>query len=338
MALQEIRAQGTSTVAAVYPEHAPPVSAVEGAVELVPPPLQETRAHQRPRSNPSWWSPSQLGIQFGRRTVALGAAAVLIGASLFSTGCAGLRTGASLDFMPRTTTAAVFSTAPVTQNDPTKLTGPLVRNSEVDGVTASYASLSRRGYAAQAQFLPGNDLKFESWSHAYKTGVPRHMNVIEAPRDGMIRGTLVLNVSGHSGEAHAFAKSNTYSVRVVLPDGTVLERSAIPRNVVGKPGLPSDTPEYATTIDFEYPYLQGVTTVSAWPDGSGGSGGYIEGRMYLVHSHDQPWDPKAQERLAKLYRAIHPEVRWGTWFANSDREEHHVNPDPSPIPHYSNRW
>lgn len=338
MVVQEFGVRARSVALQATPEPAAEAPLLQGPDPLRSPPLLETRANERPRSNSSWWSPSQLGVHLGRRTVALGAAAVLIGASFFTTGCSSLRTGSSLSLMPQTSVAAVFSTAPVTQTDPTRLSGPLVRNSEVDGVQANYASMSRRGYAAQAQFLPGNDLKFESWSHAYKTGVPRHMNVLEAPRDGMIRGTLVVNVSGHSGEAHAFAKSNTYSVRIELPDGTVLERSGIPRNVVGKPGLPNDTPEYATTIDIEYPYRKGVTSVSAWPDGSGGTGGYIEGRLYLVHSHDQPWDPKAQEKLAKQHRAAHPEVRWGTWSEAADREEHHVSPAPSPIPHYSNRW
>lgn len=311
---------------------------LQGSAKLATPPLQETRATERPRSSSNWWSPTQLGALLGRRTATIAAAAVLIGASVFTTGCAGLRTGAALDFASQATHAAVFSTAPVTQTDPTQLSGNLVRNSEVAGVHANYASMSRRGYAAQAQFLPGNDLKFESWSHAYKTGIPRHMNVLAPPADGVIRGTLVVNVSGHSGEADAFARSNTYSVRIELPDGTVLERSGIPRNVVGKPGLPSDTPEYASIIDIEYPYRRGVTTVSAWPDGSGGAGGYIEGRVYKVHSHDQRWDPNAQLKLAKAYREAHPEVRWGSWFEASDREQHHVNPDPRPFPHYANRW
>jgi hypothetical protein len=337
MALQDlsVRAKVTTPVELPTPP-AGEANLLQVPPEWVTPPLQVTRAAERPRANSSWWSPSQLGALLGRRTVTAAAAAVLIGASFFTTGCAGLRTGASLDYLPQTTSAAVFSTAPVTQTDPTRLSAPVVRNSEVNWLQAHYASMARRGYAAQAQFLPGNGLEFESWSHAYETGVPRHMNVTDPPRDGVIRGTLVVNVSGHSGEADAFAKSNTYSVRIELPDGTVLERSGIPRNVVGQPGLPSDTPEYATTIDVEYPYMRGITKVSAWPDGSGGTGGYIEGRLYLVHSHDQPWDPKVQLKLAKAHRAAHPEVRWGTRFETADRKEHHVSPDPVPIRHYSN--
>lgn len=224
----------------------------------------------------------------------------------------------------------------VAQKDPTQLTAPLVRNSEVDDVRETIASRARMGHASSTHFLPGNDLKFESWNFSYETGKARRMNILEAPADGMVRGTIVVNVSGHSGEAAAFATSNTYTVEITLPDGTQLTRTAIPRNVVADPTKPGDTPEYATVIDIEYPYQSGITKVGASPDGSGGAGGYIEGRLYYVHSHDQKWDVSEGWKWSREHKAAHPEVRWGTQYEREDREEHHVSPDPRPYASYRN--
>lgn len=172
--------------------------------------------------------------------------------------------------------------------DPTALSGPIARHGKVEKVLKEAEADARRGVASTVTFLPSKGTKFKSWYFGYKTGEARRMNILEQPEGGIVRGTIVINPSGHTGQAESFARSNTYTVEITLPDGQKLVREGILRNVVVQ-GLPPSTAEYATAIDVEYPYRRGVTQLSASPDGSGGAGGYVEGRLYLIHSHDQKW-------------------------------------------------
>jgi hypothetical protein len=183
---------------------------------------------------------------------------------------------------------ATTQVAPITQTDPTILTGPLKRHPDVKSVAEEMAESAKRGAASATVFLPGNDTPFKTGRYGFGTGIPRWMDIVEPPKDGILRGTIVVNVSGHSHQAEQYARTNTYSVRIELPDGRVLLKTGIPRNVVKDPSQSPNTAEYATTIDVEFPYQLGITKLSAWPDGSLGSGGNIEGRMYKIHSHDQP--------------------------------------------------
>lgn len=331
-----------------------PPAIAQSKSKLEVPELQKTSSDDRPRGfwSALWNSPVEIATQVAhaaQKKLPTAVCAVMLGAAVLTSGCAGLR-GASLDMMPNalpTTTIELASptgptagstiVAPVQRTDPTELTAAVVRHSEVSSVAADIASKARRGYASSTVFLPGNNLKFQSWVHSYHTGEARQMNILKAPSDGVVRGTIVVNVSGHSSEATDFAKSNTYSVRIQLPDGTIIERSGIPRNVVTEGRLPADTPEYSTVIDVEYLYRSGATEVSAWPDGSGGVGGYVEGRLYYVHSHDAQWDVNKQFQKSRDHKAAHPEIRWGTPHESADLEQHHVSPDPRPYTHYSNR-
>lgn len=314
------------------------------------PELRITTADHRPRGFWSELASSPAGrvvaqvVTAGRKTLSLGVCAVVLGAVAVSHG-AGAR-GAALDVSsaPIPVTAAeqarpsspTMSVASVNQTDPTQFSGKVVRHPETQNVIATLAARARKGQAAAVQFLLGNDLKFQSWGHSYHTGEARRINIGQAPKDGVVRGTAVLHPSGHSDAVAEFARSNTYTVRVELPDGRVLERSGIPRNVVSDGKLPADTPEYSTAIDIAYPYQSGVTKVAAWPDGSAGVAGYVEGRLYYVHSHDAPWDVDAQQRKSEAHRLAHPQVRWGTPHERSDRKKHGVSPDPRAYRHYSN--
>lgn len=298
--------------------------------------------------NSTWSIESSEAAVGSRRSTStsrsLGVCAVVLGAVAVSHG-AGAR-GAALDVSsaPIPVTAAeqarpsspTMSVASVNQTDPTQFSGKVVRHPETQNVIATLAARARKGQAAAVQFLLGNDLKFQSWGHSYHTGEARRINIGQAPKDGVVRGTAVLHPSGHSDAVAEFARSNTYTVRVELPDGRVLERSGIPRNVVSDGKLPADTPEYSTAIDIAYPYQSGVTKVAAWPDGSAGVAGYVEGRLYYVHSHDAPWDVDAQQRKSEAHRLAHPQVRWGTPHERSDRKKHGVSPDPRAYRHYSN--
>jgi hypothetical protein len=192
--------------------------------------------------------------------------------------------------------------------DPTVISAPFVRNDKVQEVVDRQGRGSQQGQASSAVMLLGDRARFKSWAFDYHTGLAKEMNILQAPRDGMVRGTVVVNASGHTGQAEQFARSNTYTVRIQLPDGRVLVRSGIPRNVTHDPTKRANTPEYATSIDVEFPYERGVTDLTACPDGSGCEGGYVEGRLYHVHSADQPWDANAQLKASKEHRAPHPYV------------------------------
>ena len=152
------------------------------------------------------------------------------------------------------------------------------------GITDLQRQLGERaqnGEASSAIFLPAPGMHYDAYAFDYHTGMAKQMNLTSAPADAKVKGTIVINVSGHSSEADKFAKSNTYSVEVRLPDGKTLSMRGIPRNNPSKA-------EYATLIDVEFPYQKGVTTLVAWPDGSAGGGGYTEGRRYQIHSPISP--------------------------------------------------
>lgn len=207
-----------------------------------------------------------------------------------------------------------------TPTDPTKLAAPFSRNGKVEAALKDAERDARRGVASTVTFLPSKGTKFKSWYFGYKTGEPRRMNILEPPADGIVRGTIVINPSGHTGQAEEFARSNTYTVEIKLPNGERLQREGVPRNVVLQ-GLPPSTAEYATAIDVEFPYRSGVTELSAGPDGSAMTGGYVEGRLYLIHSHDQTWAVSSG---------------WGASLRHLFDSDAH-GPIPFPVPFYSGR-
>jgi hypothetical protein len=59
------------------------------------------------------------------------------------------------------------------------------------------AELARTGGASSVVFLPEQGVACRSWSFPYKSGLPKQMNIPTPPR-GPIRGSVVVNVSGHA--------------------------------------------------------------------------------------------------------------------------------------------
>jgi hypothetical protein len=132
-----------------------------------------------------------------------------------------------------------------------------------------------------------------------------------------------------------FAMTNTYNVRVTLPNGQKLELRNVPRN---KP----DQAEYATSIPIEFPAMKGNTVVEAWPTGSAEVAGYVEARRYHLHIGDENfYNEKKGNEAAEKYMDAHPEIRWAARAARpnsnaayeaeeADLAKHHVSPAPVP--------
>ncbi|MBK6688712.1 MAG: hypothetical protein IPG45_29840 [Deltaproteobacteria bacterium] len=280
---------------------------VQGSVDG---PLPETGPSPRssPRKARRW-----LSVVGG----SVAALAVMLGAVGGSSAVSSAELGQSAGRALSTPMVVVDTTVP---NDPTQLSATISRNGKVEAVLIEAESDARRGVASTVTFLPSKGTKFQSWYFGYKTGEPRRMNILELPEGGIVRGTIVVNPSGHTGKADEYARSNTYTVHVTLPDGVTMVREGHPRNVVIQ-GLPFSTAEYATAIDVEFPYRSGITRLWAAPGGSAGIDGYVEGRLYLVHSHDQKWSVTAA---------------WGASVRHLFDSDSH-GPIPFPVPYYRGR-
>jgi len=146
---------------------------------------------------------------------------------------------------------------------------------------------ARDGGASSSQMRIAN-ADVDQYAFSYKTGKPKVAVVNKPPKDGSMKldMTMVVNVSGHDQgrdptSAERYAKSNTYSVRVTYPDGKSETIRNIPRND------PSQA-EYATAIDLTVDLQKGKTIIEAWPDGSAGVGGYVEGRRYEMFFQEDP--------------------------------------------------
>ena len=76
-------------------------------------------------------------------------------------------------------------------------TRPFEEHPGVPRALEAMAARARAGEAAAAFFLPGREVAYEAWSFAYGTGLAKEMNILRPGRDGRIRGTLCVHVSGH---------------------------------------------------------------------------------------------------------------------------------------------
>jgi hypothetical protein len=191
----------------------------------------------------------------------------------------------------RNTTISASAATQVTVPTTLLATTAFKENSRVQAAVSQLGGNAQMGGASQSVFLPASGADVDRFSFNYGTGQPKQMNFNKPPKDGVVRGTMVVSVSGHDGRQDQYAKSNTYSVRVTLPNGKTITQNRIPRNDPSKA-------EYATAIPLEFPYMAGKTIIEAWPDGSAGPGGYIEGRKYIMHSHDSKdrFDPIAHNQ------------------------------------------
>lgn len=174
-------------------------------------------------------------------------------------------------------------------------------NPAVASTVRDLASRARRGGASSTSFLPAKGVQFDAYAFSYHTGKAKEMNLKGKPADGMVRGTIVINVSGHdgAGPAEQYAKTNTYNVCITMPDGKQIRMNNIPRN------NPSSA-EYATKIPIEFPWTEGTVRIEAWPSGSAGVGGYVEGRRYNVHMGKDQFDVKKANQEAAAWERANP--------------------------------
>lgn len=141
--------------------------------------------------------------------------------------------------------------------------------------------------------------------------------------------------AGNEALRRHFAMTNTYNVRVTLPNGEKLEMRNVPRS---KP----DQAEYSTAIPIEFPAMKGNTVVEAWPTGSAEVAGYVEARRYNLHVGEEHfYSEKAGTAAAEKYMDAHPEIRWAARASDptsdeayeheeADLAKHHVGPLPLP--------
>jgi len=198
------------------------------------------------------------------------------------------------NLQPATGTAAVASLTP---------TAPVDRNANVSATLATMGQEARNGSASSVKLLFAKGIKAEAFEFNYHTGLAKQVNILKAPADGVLRATVCINVSGHDQASNPssvdnYAKTNTYNVRVRLPDGQELRLTNVARNN-------PNSAEYATAIDIAIPYMKGETIVQAWPTGSAGVGGYVEGREYHIHAETSVFDAKKALKDAEAADAGH---------------------------------
>lgn len=68
---------------------------------------------------------------------------------------------------------------------------------KAEATLAAMAKLAQEGGASSVMFLPERGVQCRSWSFPYKSGRAKEMNIPQPPR-GPLRGTLIVNVSGHA--------------------------------------------------------------------------------------------------------------------------------------------
>ncbi len=121
--------------------------------------------------------------------------------------------------------------------------------------------------------------------HGYGTHKPMTLSLKKALPDDRLDLTICLNVSGHDFKdskdtplpdakqrIEARAKDNRYVIQVTRPNGTVERMTGIE----AKGAL-------TTAQDISLRGMKpGTTVVEAWPEGSAGVGGYVEGRRLVI--------------------------------------------------------
>lgn len=191
-------------------------------------------------------------------------------------------------------------------------------HSAVASTVRDLASRARRGGASSTMFLPAKGVQYDAYAFSYHTNKGKEMNLKNKPADGMVRGTIVINVSGHDGAqaAEKYAKSNTYNVCITEldskgnPTGKQIRMNNIPRNN-------PNSAEYATKIPIEFPWKEGSVRIEAWPTGSAGVYGYVEGRQYNIHMGKDQFDVQQARQEAAAWERAHP-----------NPSEHEASPRP----------
>ncbi len=157
----------------------------------------------------------------------------------------------------------------------------VVRNPFVGPVLKLLEKDAKDGVAAR-QFMFADNAKMDSWLYSYHTGKVKEANLVTAPPNNKLVVTIAMHVSGHTNQADQFATNpnERWTINVNGPTGS----QSIQVAVGGKPGAPVYSFAQDVTIDVSKP---GNYTVDAYPNGSGGVGGYPEGRRYNLHVGQQ---------------------------------------------------
>ena len=154
-------------------------------------------------------------------------------------------------------------------------TGPLAPRvsklpKEAKWLKKEMAQDAKDGVASMTHIV-GHNAQMQIKGFDYGSGKAQEATVLKAPKDGTMDLTVLMSVSGHTKEADKFAQENVYNVRVTLPDGSKQTMGGIKANG-----------EYCTAQNISFPLQQGTTKVEAWPDGSAGPYGYVEGRVINI--------------------------------------------------------
>lgn len=185
---------------------------------------------------------------------------------------------------PTTTTATTTTQAP----KPTTPSSPL--SPAFDPAKAPQQGQVKAAMR-QSQFLGENfkaclmevgvaNAKASPTFYGYGTHKPMTMNLRQALPEGRLDLVVCLNVSGHDLKDRADkqqalasrAKDNRYVIQVTHADGKIERMTGIAAH-----GALSTS--QGISIQGMKP---GVTVVEAWPEGSAGVGGYIEGRRLEI--------------------------------------------------------
>lgn len=75
--------------------------------------------------------------------------------------------------------------------------GPFEENAKVGRTVADLAKRAQDGGASSIMFLPQKGVKFDAYAFAYHTGLAKELNIPKPPQ-GALRGTVVINISGHA--------------------------------------------------------------------------------------------------------------------------------------------
>jgi hypothetical protein len=76
-------------------------------------------------------------------------------------------------------------------------TAPFEESPKVAKTLVDLAKRAQEGGASSIMFFPQKNVKFEAYAFAYHTNLAKEMNIAKPPT-GAIRGTVVINISGHA--------------------------------------------------------------------------------------------------------------------------------------------
>lgn len=196
---------------------------------------------------------------------------------------------------PTTTTPAGASTAPAVVQDksPTSPANSPLKPAfdrsgskfprQVQAAIAESQSLAE-GYKACLMEVGVANAKGAPTFYGYGTHKPMTMNLTKALPGERLDLTVCLNVSGHDFKGadgkhlpdiqqrvEERAKNNRYVIQVTHPDGKVDKMTGIEAKGA-----------ISTAQDISINMKPGKTIVEAWPEGSAGVGGYVEGRRLEI--------------------------------------------------------